>query len=84
MGKTLTAAKFARAQESWARFMLKKVQAQIDEQETYLRNEKGWGPDEFSEDPILMDLYDDELFWNRYEEHMTSQREFIRNRNEGE
>lgn len=82
MGSTLTAAKFARAQESWARFMLTKVRAQIDEQETYLRNEKGWSPDNFSDDPILMDLYDDEMFWSSYGEHMTGQREFIRRRSE--
>ena len=45
--------------------------------ELVLRDD-GVPEDQWDSDGILMDLYDDELFWDRYAEEMVKQREYIR------
>ena len=77
MSKQPTATAFTRTQESWAIHVLPKVRAQIEEREDWLR-EKGWKPDEFDTDATLMDLYDDELFYERYAAEMARQRAYIK------
>ena len=76
MSRQPTATALTRTQESWAQFVLAKVQAKIAEQESWLR-EQGWKEDEFPNSEILMNLYDDELFYIRYAEEMQRQREYI-------
>lgn len=75
--KQPTATAFTRTQESWAEFVLAKVQAKIVEQEDWLR-ERGWKDVDFPEDEKLMDLYDDELFYSRYAEEMARQRKHLK------
>ena len=75
--KQPTATVFARNQESWADFVLGKVRAKIEDRETALR-ENRWPEEEFSDDEILMDLYEDEIFYERYGEEMTRPREYLR------
>lgn len=75
--KQPTATVFTRSQESWANFVLEKVQEKIIDREDALR-ENGWSDDDFPKDETLMDLYDDELFYMRYAEEMARQREYIR------
>lgn len=79
MGKAPSAAAFTRTQQSWARFLQEKIRAQIEERETFLINERGWTTEQLDDDVKLLDLYDEELFWTRYEEQMTRQREYIKN-----
>lgn len=74
-----TATALTHNQEDWAKFILAKVQAEIDDREDALR-ENGWKEDDFPNDSKLMDLYDDELFYMRYGEEMIKQRAFIRER----
>jgi len=75
--KQPTATVFTRTQESWANFVLEKVQKKIDDRESWLK-ENGWKPEELSDDSVLMDLYDDELFYMRYAEEMARQRTYLR------
>lgn len=77
MAKQPTATAFTRTQESWARHVLDRVQAQIEDREDALR-ENNWKDEEFPNDETLMDLYDDELFWERYALQMQQQRDYIR------
>lgn len=69
MAKQPTATAFVRTQGSFARFMLKKVRAEIEE------FENGAGP---GEDPELERLYDEEYWWERYADTMDEQREFLK------
>ena len=75
--KQPTATVFARSQESWADFVLGKVQAKIADREAALA-ENGWPEEDFPKDEILMDLYDDEMFYERYGDEMAKQREYLR------
>lgn len=75
--KQPTATVFARSQESWADFVLGKVQAKIADREAGLI-ENGWTEEEFPNDEILMDLYEDEIFYERYGDEMAKQREYLR------
>lgn len=78
-----TATAFTRSQESWADFVLPKIQAQIQEREDWLV-EIGWNRDELPDDDILMDLYDDELFYIRFAKEMRKQRAILRAKYFGE
>ena len=60
-GRQPTATTFVRAQESWADFILEKVRKKIADREEALR-ENRWPEEDFSNDEILMDLYEDEIF----------------------
>ena len=75
--KQPTATAFTRTQESWANFVLKKVKANIAKQEERLR-EDHVPVDEWGDDPILYDLYEDEIFYERYAQEMEIQRDFIK------
>lgn len=77
--KQPSASVFARSQESWADFVLDKVRVKITDREDWLR-ENGWKESEFPDDTVLMDLYDDELFYERYGDEMARQREYLRNK----
>lgn len=77
--KQPTATAFTRNQESWANFVLAKVKKEITEREDWLR-ELGWDTDSLPDDPELMDLYDDELFYERYSKEMADQRGYLRKR----
>lgn len=76
MAKQPTATAFTRTQQSWAIFVLSKVKRDIEEREDWLR-ELGIPTDEFSDDDKLMNLYDDELFYERYANEMSNQREYL-------
>lgn len=78
MNKQPTATKFTRAQESWAYFILDKLDVSISEREAALRAQ-GIPSEEWDQDETLMDLYDEELFYTRYAAEMSRQREHIRN-----
>jgi len=75
--KQPTANSFIRSQVSWARHMANRVREQIEEREKELRVQGVWTTD-LPDDDDLMDLYDDELFWERYEEEMNKQRQHFR------
>lgn len=78
MAKQPTATAFTRTQESWALHVLnEKVRPAIDERQTFLRN-KGTPESKWDSDPILMNLYADEEFWERYADEMIRQREYIK------
>lgn len=78
MGKKQpTANSFIRAQVSWAKHMANRVSEDIEEREKNLRA-RGVVPELYSEDDELMDLYDEEIFWERYEEEMVKQQEYFR------
>jgi 23S rRNA G2069 N7-methylase RlmK/C1962 C5-methylase RlmI len=77
MAKQPTATAFTRTQESWARFVLDKIEKKIEERESWLY-ENGWREEDLDKDPELIDLYDDELFYERYADEMEKQREYIR------
>lgn len=76
--KQPTATAFTRTQESWAQFVLKKIRKDIQEKEDYLINERGWSRDQLSEDDALLDLYDDEIFYERHARYMADQRDYLR------
>lgn len=77
MAKQPTATAFTRTQESWAKFVLDKIKAAIEERESWLR-ELGKSTDELSEDNELLDMYDDELFYERYSQEMADQRSYLK------
>lgn len=77
MAKQPTATAFTRSQESWASHVADRVRADIIARESVLRDD-GVPEDQWDADRILMDLYDDELFWDRYADEMVKQREYIR------
>ena len=77
MTRQPTATAFTRAQESWASHVLSRIRTDIVARELVLRDD-GVPEDQWDSDGILMDLYDDELFWDRYAEEMVKQREYIR------
>ena len=83
MTKQPTATKFTRTQESWAEFVLDKIEQQIKDRENQLAA-AGVREDQWDRDPILMDLFDDELFYARYAEEMREQRRYIRAKYFGE
>ena len=80
MAKQPTATAFTRTQESWAKFVLDKIKAAIEEREMYLINEQGWTREALSEDNELLDMYDDELFYERYGQEMADQRSYLKNK----
>lgn len=75
--KQPTASSFVKSQESWAIHVLGLVRAEIEDREEALR-ENGWPDEDFPNDEKLMDLYDDELFWVRYEKEMVKQRRYLK------
>ncbi len=77
MARQPTATAFTRAQESWASHVLDRVRADIVARELALQ-EDGVPEEHWDDDGILMDLYEDELFWDRYADEMIKQREYIR------
>lgn len=81
--KQPTATEFIKKQASWASFLQEKIDAKIKDREEYLRS-IAWEVDEFPDDPVLMDLYDDAMFYSRYFDEMEKQRAFIRGRYLGE
>lgn len=82
--KQPTAIAFTRAQESWADFVLKKIRTKIEEREKELSENLGVPVDRLPEDDELMDMYDEELFFERYAEEMAKQRGFLRAKYFGE
>lgn len=72
-----TATAFIRSQESWAGHMADQIRTDIVVREAALRDD-GVPEERWDDDHVLMDLYDDELFWDRYAEEMVKQREYIR------
>lgn len=74
--KQPTATAFVRAQESWASFVLPKIRTNIENRESELKA-KGVSVDDFDKDETLMDLYDEELFFERYAVEMARQRAFL-------
>lgn len=77
MSKQPTATAFVRSQESWAEHILGKIQQQIEDREEWLA-ERGIEPEDFDTDNELLDLYDDEMFYERYAKTMATQRDYIR------
>lgn len=77
--KQPTATAFTRTQESWATFVLDKVDEKIDLREAWL-NDNGVPEDQWAEDPELLELYEESLFYERYAEEMRTQRDYIRTR----
>jgi len=75
--KQPTATAFTRTQESWANFVLKKVRAAISQRERWLEAD-GVPVSEWDSDTELYDLYEDELFYERYASEMVKQRGYIR------
>lgn len=71
-----TATQFTRTQESWANHVLGLIQDKIEEREALLRKHD-IPIEEWDADEALMELYDDELFFERYAEQMRQQREYI-------
>jgi hypothetical protein len=77
MAKQPTATAFTRTQESWANHVLEKVRKEIEERESLLRRNDI--PIElWDDDDDLMEMYDDELFFERYAEEMARQRAYIK------
>jgi len=78
MAKTQpTATAFTRTQESWAEFVLGKIGEKIETREAWL-TANGFSEEDFAEDTELIELYEEELFYERYADEMRKQREYIR------
>lgn len=75
--KQPTATAFTRTQESWAKFVLEKIKADIEDQESWL-TERGIAVEDFDLDDKLMKLYDEEFFFERYAVEMAEQRVYMR------
>lgn len=73
MSKQPTAIAFTRKQEKFGKHILEKVQAEIEELESWLgKDEEPFGR--------LLDLYDDEMYWARFIEQMREQRKHLHNK----
>jgi hypothetical protein len=79
MSKQPTATRFTQREESWARFLLDKIDKQINKREDQLER-LGIPIELWDQDSILEDLYDDALFYSRYAQKMLEQREYIRDK----
>lgn len=79
MSRQPTATAFTRAQESWALHVADKVRSDIVQRETTLQQD-GVPEEQWDDDDQLMDLYDEEIFWDRYAEEMVKQRLYIKDR----
>ena len=66
-----TAIAFTRTQEKFAKHILEKVQAEIAAIEATMED-----PD-LNPSDYLCDLYDDEVYWIRFADHMRQQREYL-------
>ena len=78
MRKQPTAMEFTRTQESWAAHRADMVRRDITQYEDRLRQE-GIPASSWDDDETLLDLYEDEIFWDRYTDEMVKQRNYLRN-----
>lgn len=74
--KQPTATAFTRTQESWATFVLGKIRANIEKVEEELRRDNV-PLEEWDDNEDLLDLYQEELFYERYAEEMLNQRQYL-------
>lgn len=77
--KQPTATQVLRSQESWANFILDKLESQIEAREAELEA-MGIPVDAYDQDDTLINLYDEEMFYARYADEMARQREYIRSK----
>lgn len=79
MSNQPTATQFTRKEESWAEFLAGKTAEKIEALEAEMRAD-GVPEENFSDNPTLLDLYDDEMFYQRLAEFMREKRVYIRER----